>query len=146
MTVIVGVDGSPDSLAAIRLARQEAGYRNAGLTAVIAYASDTALGTPAARPISTPITPDEQRTAAESIVRRALIDAIGTDEHVELRAIAGMPGRVLVQAARAAGAQLIVLATRREHAPSRLLGPVSQYVLRNAPCPVLVVPEASKEL
>ena len=29
-------------------------------------------------------------------------------------------------------------------APSRLLGAVSQYVLRNAPYPVLVVPETSK--
>ena len=28
--------------------------------------------------------------------------------------------------------------------PSRLLGAVSQYVLRNAPGPVLVVPEAGK--
>ncbi len=146
MTVVVGVDGSPDSLAAIRLARQEAGYRNAGLTAVIAYASDTALGTPAVRPVATPISPDEQGKVAESIVRQAVIAALGSDDGVELRAVAGMPGRALVQAARALDAQLVVLATRREHAPSRLLGPVSQYVLRNAPCPVLVVPEASKEL
>jgi nucleotide-binding universal stress UspA family protein len=29
---------------------------------------------------------------------------------------------------------------------SRLLGAVSQYVLRYAPCPVLVVPDASKDL
>jgi nucleotide-binding universal stress UspA family protein len=39
----------------------------------------------------------------------------------------------------------VVLATRREHAPSRLLGAVSQHVLRNAPCPVMVVPEPDKE-
>jgi nucleotide-binding universal stress UspA family protein len=69
MTTVIGVDGLPKSLAAIRLARQEAACRGSDLDAV-----------------------------------------------------------------------LIVLAARKEHSPSRLLGAVSQYVLRNAPCPVLVVP------
>ena len=53
---------------------------------------------------------------------------------------------MLVEVARSLQARMVVLATRKEHAPSRLLGAVSQYVLRDAPCPVLVVPEASKEL
>jgi nucleotide-binding universal stress UspA family protein len=38
-------------------------------------------------------------------------------------------------------AQLIVLAAR--HGITRVLGTVSQYVLRNAPCPVLSVPDSS---
>src|SRR5712672_1830056 len=59
--------------------------------------------------------------------------------------IPGGAGRVLVDAARTLNAQMIVLATRGETA-ARLLGAVSQYVLRHAPCPVLVVPEASKGL
>ncbi|HEV3067010.1 MAG TPA: universal stress protein [Streptosporangiaceae bacterium] len=42
--------------------------------------------------------------------------------------------------ARKVNAQLIVLAGRGS--TSMLLGTVSQYVLRKAPCPVLVVPEA----
>jgi hypothetical protein len=42
-------------------------------------------------------------------------------------------------AAQAVNAQLIVLAARRGIAS--VLGTVSQYVLRNAPCPVLTVPE-----
>jgi nucleotide-binding universal stress UspA family protein len=64
---------------------------------------------------------------------------------VDLVVEPGVPGRVLVQMARSADADMVVLATRKEHAPSRLLGAVSQYVLRNAPCPVLVVPETGKE-
>jgi nucleotide-binding universal stress UspA family protein len=40
-------------------------------------------------------------------------------------------------------AQLIVLAGRGS--TSMLLGTVSQYVLRKAPCPVLVVPDTSRE-
>jgi nucleotide-binding universal stress UspA family protein len=112
----------------------------------MAYTSDTALGTPAVRPISTPSTPDEQRASAESVLRQAVADALGSADGVQLRVEAGVPGRVLVQMARTMDADLVVLATRKEHAPSRLLGAVSQYVLRNAPCPVLVVPEASKEV
>ena len=57
----------------------------------------------------------------------------------------GGPGRALVDTAQSVNAQLIVLATRGEHA-ARLLGAVSQYVLRHAPCPVLLVPQASKGL
>jgi nucleotide-binding universal stress UspA family protein len=148
MTVVVGVDGLPESVTAIRLARQEAACRGAGLTAVMAYTSDSALGVPAVRPISVPGTPGEQRATAESVLRQAVIDALGGVDGVELRVEAGIPGRVLVQTARSLGAEMLVLATRKEHSPSRLLGAVSQYVLRNAPCPVLVVPdpEANKDL
>ena len=46
----------------------------------------------------------------------------------------------LVDTARKLNAQLIVLAGRGS--TSMLLGTVSQYVLRRAPCPVLVVPES----
>ena len=145
MTVVVGVDGMPHSYAAIMLARREAACRATGLTAVMAYTSDTAFGTPAARPLAAPLSGDEQREIAESTLRQAIRAALGSDEGVTFQAVAGMPGRVLVQVARTVDADLLVLATRREYTPSRLLGAVSQHVLRNAPCPVLVVPESEKE-
>jgi nucleotide-binding universal stress UspA family protein len=47
----------------------------------------------------------------------------------------------VVQTATHAGAELLVLATRGS--VSLLPGTVSQYALRNAPCPVLVVPEGA---
>lgn len=145
MTVVVGVDETHYSSAAIRLAQWEAACRGTRLAAVLAYPSDGALGAPAVRPISTPSPPDEQRQAMEFVLRQAVIDALGAVDGVELRVVAGAPGRALVQEAHALDANLLVLATRKEHSPSRLLGAVSQHVLRNAPCPVLVVPEASKE-
>jgi nucleotide-binding universal stress UspA family protein len=50
-----------------------------------------------------------------------------------------------VDVARSAGAEMIVIASRRQAA--RLAGAaVSQQVLRNAPCPVLVVPAAARGL
>lgn len=147
MTVVVGVDGSPDSYAAIRLARREAGYRGVRLIAVMARGPETSsLGAPAARPLSTR-SAGEERKLAESTLRLAVHHALGTEDgSIECRVVTGVPGRVLVETARTTSAELIVLATRREKTPSRLLGAVSQYVLRNAPCPVLVVPEAGKDL
>ncbi|HLI35813.1 MAG TPA: universal stress protein [Streptosporangiaceae bacterium] len=142
---MVGVDGSPGSRAAIRLAFTEARYRGSPLLALMAFSPDRALGAPAARPQATLRTPDEERTTAETALRQAVSDALGGDAAgVTLRIEGGTPGRVLVDVARSVDAQLVVLATRRERAPSRLLGAVSQYVLRNAPCPVLVVPGTSR--
>jgi nucleotide-binding universal stress UspA family protein len=143
MSVVVGVDVTPDSYAAIRLGQQEASLRGTELVAVMAV-SEGAFGTPAGRPLATPRSPAEDQVIAESTLRSVVEAALGTLDGVELLVEAGAPGRVLVDVARARNAVMLVLSARRERTPSRLLGAVSQYVLRNAPCPVLVVPEASK--
>lgn len=144
MNVVVGVDGTPDSYAAIRLAREEASLRGTDLVAVMAYSGEGALGAPAARPLSTPRSPAEDQELAESTLGTVVKAALGDDGGVILRVEAGSPGRVLVDTARVHQAVMVVLSARKERTPSRLLGAVSQYVLRNAPCPVLVVPEAGK--
>ena len=143
MSVVVGVDVTPDSYAAIRLGQQEASLRGTELVAVMAV-SEGACGTPAGRPRATPRSPAEDQVIAESTLGSVVEAALGTLDGVELLVEAGAPGRVLVDVARARNAVMLVLSARRERTPSRLLGAVSQYVLRNAPCPVLVVPEASK--
>lgn len=141
-TVVVGVDGTAGSGAAIRLAAQEARYREAALVAVMAY-SEPPLGAPAARPMATLRTAEDQRIAAETALQDAVADALGgRADEVELQALPGLAGRNLVDAARKADAQLLVLASRGSAA--RLLGAVSQYVLRRAPCPVLVVSAAAQ--
>jgi nucleotide-binding universal stress UspA family protein len=140
MTVVVGVDGIPGSQPAIRLALQEARYRGTRLVAVMAYGSETMLGAPAARPVSTRPAPAEQRVLTEATLRQAVEAALGDlPADVELRAVPGNPGRALVETARESDAQLLVLSARDDGPVSRLLGTVSQYVLRQAPSPVLVV-------
>ena len=153
MTVVVGVDGAPESYDAIRIGREEAKLRGTRLVAVMAYGGDGMLGTPAGRPLTTPRSSDEERATAESTLRSVIKAALGADggesvgpmgAPVEAQVEAGHAGRALVEAARTLDAVMIVLSARKERTPARLLGAVSQYVLRNAPCPVLVVPEASK--
>jgi nucleotide-binding universal stress UspA family protein len=144
MPVVVGVDGAPGSYAAIRLALQEAHFRNSPLIAVMAFAGDSTIGGTPARPART-LNTAEQRRITEATLRQVVRDAVGEDAAagVDIRVIQGMPGHALVQAAREEGAQMVVLAARGDGAVSRLLGSVSQFVLRNAPCPVLVVPAES---
>ena len=146
MTVVVGVDGSARSRAAIRLAAQEARYRTAPLLAVMAYSAERTLGAPAARPVSTLRTTEDDRAASEAMLQDIVRDALGGQaDGVICRTVAGLAGHTLVTVAREAEAQLIVLAARRDTAVARVLGAVSQHVLRNAPCPVLVVPDSGAD-
>ena len=142
MTVVVGVKRSSDSRAAIRLAAQEALYRDTTLIAVMAYPAGRGWS-PAVRPGAERLTRADDRAIAEDLLREAVSDALGdAGERVEYRivAVADLAGRALVHVAQTEDAQLLVLAAREGIA--RVLGTVSQYVLRNAPCPVLSVPEA----
>ena len=142
MTVVVGVKRSSDSRAAIRLAAQEALYRDTTLIAVMAYPAERGWS-PGVRPGAERLTRADDRAIAEDLLREAVSDALGdAGERVEYRivAVADLAGRALVHVAQTEDAQLLVLAAREGIA--RVLGTVSQYVLRNAPCPVLSVPEA----
>jgi len=139
-TVVVGVDQKASSRAAIRAAAQEARGRQAALVAVMAYSTNPALGAPAGRPVATFHTVDEERVTTESALRDAVVEALGEQaDEVTLRPEAGLAGRALVEVARELNAQLIVLASHG--ATSMLPGSVPQFLLRRAPCPVLVVPE-----
>ena len=140
--VVVGVEGSGSSRTAIRMAAEEALYRGAELVAVMAYSGERALGAPAVRRLATLRTADDERIVAETALRDAVFDALGDQaEKVQLRTVLGLAGRKLVETAQKVNAQLIVLAGRGS--ASMLIGTVSQYVLRRAPCPVLIVPETS---
>jgi nucleotide-binding universal stress UspA family protein len=132
--------GVAQSRATIQAAAHEARCRDATLIAVMAYSTERPLGM-AARPVATLAVASDERLTAETALRDAVADALGDEAgRVELRTALGLAGWNLVDTARKVNAQLIVLAGRGS--TSMLLGTVSQYVLRRAPCPVLVVPES----
>jgi nucleotide-binding universal stress UspA family protein len=137
MTVVVGVDNSAASRAALRLAAQEARWRQVPLVAVTAY--EPPLGPVGGYPIAAKHTEEEQRATAEAALRATVDDELGDQAgQADLRISEGLAGRVIIEAAREAKAELIVLAAR----PGRTVvpGTVSQYVLLKARCPVTVVP------
>jgi nucleotide-binding universal stress UspA family protein len=141
MTVVVGVDGSSRSRAALRLAAQEAHWRQVPLVAVSAY--EPPLGTPTGGfPVATLHTEEEHRATTESTLRDTVHEELGEQAgQTDLRVAVGLAGRVIVETARQTQAQLIVLASSPGKAV--LPGTVSQYVLHKAECPVMLVPAAS---
>jgi nucleotide-binding universal stress UspA family protein len=140
-TVVVGVKDTGRSRNAIRLAAREASYRGAGLLAITACSGDHSLGAPAGCPLAVARSGEEERLTAESALRDAVADALGDQaERVAVQALPGPGGRVLVETARKLDADLIVVAGR---GGAMTAGAVSQYLLRRAPCPVLVVPAAA---
>ena len=104
MSVVVGVDGTPDSYAAIRLGHEEAQLRGTELVAVMAYSGEGALGTPGGLPLTTPRSPAEDHKLAESTLDSLVKAALGDDSGVILRVESGAPGRVLVETAQSAHA------------------------------------------
>ena len=135
--IVVGVDESPASLAALRWAAREAGLRAAWLQVVQAWERARWRVAPYAscvRPRGT----DEDRAAAgarlEGAVRTMLGPASAIPVTVEVAE--GLATQVLLD--RAAGADLLVLggvaSTGRD-----AIGPVARDCLRHPPCPIVVV-------
>jgi nucleotide-binding universal stress UspA family protein len=139
--VVVGVDGSPESVAAFALAVQEARWRNATVQVVSAYTYPHAM-------LVVPFAPEPPIPRELHEEARALIDKVveraqrsGTDTTgvtIEPDVVPGPPAIVLLDAAR--GADLLVVGARgRGGFSGLLLGSVSQQCVQHAPCPVLVV-------
>ena len=83
---------------------------------------------------------EKARADGEAVVRVAA-DALGLG-NVETRVLEGRPGPALCSFAADVDADAIVLGTRgRGRIKRALLGSVADYVVRNAPCPVLVTRE-----
>lgn len=136
--VVVGVDGSPRSLEALRTAFREAELVGAPLVAVHAWHAPVLVG---AGRIPALAYRSEHRPADEQVLLDALL-APFRDEHPSVRAsgraVQGKAADVLVEAA--AGARLLVVAARgRGELSGLVLGSTSQDAIHRAGCPVLLV-------
>jgi nucleotide-binding universal stress UspA family protein len=143
-TVVVGVDGSPESRAATEFAMREALQRQAWLR-VVAAAQLPEYWTIAYGTSELP-SPGDVIADTKRVARQTLDDVVTA--HPELaavefnvEAIAGPPGQVLVDASK--GADLLVLGHRgRGAVRSALLGSVGLHCILHATCPVTIVPPA----
>jgi nucleotide-binding universal stress UspA family protein len=134
--VVVGVDGSPASDAAIDFAVETADAAGCPLVAVHTW-WDSFLG-PDLEPLLYwgAIEADEHRVLAEQLAGRS-----ATHPDLEVRTVVerSRPATVLLEQAR--GAQLLVVGSRgRGGFAGLLLGSVSRSLVNRAPCPVAVVP------
>ena len=133
--IVVGVDSSRGSSAALDWAVAEARRRGARLHIVTAWELPTAFGAPI--PLPTGFAPAAlAHAAAEEEVRAAVADT--GDVPVEISVVEGHPRSVLLDAAK--DALLLVVGRRgRSSWPGHTLGSVSEACARSAPCPVVIV-------
>lgn len=138
--VVVGVDGSDQSLVALGFAAERAAARRSPLRVVSAWSPP---GAGSWRPGAGP-PPDMDELAADE--RAALEHTVApwrrTYPELDMRVevTAGSPASLLVEASR--GAQMVAVGTRgRGGLRGMLLGSVSQQLIQHAHCPVAVVRE-----
>ncbi|WP_028927966.1 universal stress protein [Pseudonocardia acaciae] len=144
-TVVVGVDGSEGSLAALKVAAEEARRRSALLRVVTAYELPSYWALPAGPAIG--VTPEEIAQNAHEQTQAEVDQLLAGDPtapKVDVFVTAGPAAKVLVDAAE--DADLLVVGHRgRGGFSSMLLGSVGLACVLHAPCTVTVVREATRE-
>lgn len=141
--IVVGVDGSLASVAALRWAADLARLRDAEIVAVCAWHVALASLAPYA-PVSRRPTPEGERQRAEADLAAAIRMAIGPAPDVKVRAllVCGLPARVIVD--QCADAGLLVLGGHHaDLPPGQMVGAIAATCLRRAPCPVVIVTVAA---
>jgi nucleotide-binding universal stress UspA family protein len=135
--VVVGVDLSLASLAALRWAAREAWLREAQLQVVRACEHGGRWFAPYASRSRGPAR-DWDRAAAAAGLADAMRTVLGPAPPiaVTVEVAEGLAARVLLD--RAAGAELLVLGGTVGEGQD-VIGPVARACLRNPPCPVVVV-------
>jgi nucleotide-binding universal stress UspA family protein len=143
--VVVGIDGSPGSRAALVQAYRAAARRAADLDVVAAYTLQLYWfgGVPVDVPNVAAVREDMERRARAQLdeirdeIAHSAVPGI-RDVRAELSVSQGAPAHVLVEQAR--GADLLVVGSRGRGATrSALLGSVALHCATHAPCAVLVV-------
>jgi nucleotide-binding universal stress UspA family protein len=142
--LVVGVDGSAGSRAALAWALTEAGRRDAEVEAVFAWALPSfAYSAPGA------VLPDPETMAAEGteLLEQALaLVAAVTQVKVHTRVCEGRPSDVLREVAGEPDVRLLVVGSRGHGGLAELvLGSVSHAVSHHAPKPLVIIPKRVAE-
>ncbi len=137
--IVVGVDGSEGSLAALAWAVTEATLRGAIVEAVNAFHVPYA-GAASVMPLM--LDPKEFEDAAAAELHKAVagVDASALVQGIEELVVEGPASTVLVQAGQRASL-LVVGARGHGGLAGMLLGSVSRQVTEHASVPVVVVPK-----
>jgi len=138
-TIVVGVDGSKGSLAALEFAVAEARRREAEVKAVSAWRVPAAAYHSGWVPI--PIQSSDFEDPARAVLERSIASLNGQVGNVKITPVVreGQAADVLTEEAR--GADLLVVGSRGLGGfRGLLLGSVSQQCAHHTPCPIAIVP------
>ena len=133
--IVVGVDGSPSSMKALRWAIRQAKLTGAEVEAVTAWSYPAGYGWAQFADGAVDFEGDAGKILVEAL---AEVSGIAPDVVVEPLVVHGHAADVLVRAAE--GADLLVVGSRGHGGfAGMLLGSVSQHCVQHARCPVLVL-------
>jgi nucleotide-binding universal stress UspA family protein len=147
--IVVGVDDSDNSKAALRWALEEGRLRGVPVNAVHAWQPPLAspvvdVGPVPGPMLDVPVVIEKAKEAAEELVERLVQEVADDASGVDLRpaVVEGSPASALVDAAE--GADLLVVGSRGLGGFKGLvLGSVSHQMASHAPCPVVIHRTAS---
>jgi nucleotide-binding universal stress UspA family protein len=145
--IVVGVDGSDASAAALRWALRHAAASGSAVEAVTSWTLPVMGGYMEATIGFDPdvMRTEAIRTATESL--QAAVDAVGIPAgKVDAKAEVAEGGAAHVLLELAKGADMIVIGARGRGAfAGALLGSVSQQVAHHTPCPLVIVPDRAAD-
>lgn len=134
--IVVGTDGSENSVAALRWAIREAKLRGSKVDVVYTWEYPAVID-----PLGVSMLPgaDDMTASAERLLAEVLQKVDSSGVTITSRVVRGAPATALIAAAK--DADLLVIG-RRGHGGfmGLLLGSVAQQVAHHAPCPVVLVP------
>lgn len=134
--VIVGVDGSADSVQALQWAVEYARVYQASVQALTTFEVPKIYGPNAMVGWEDPAHLEED---SRNMLADTVREAVGEGAQVQQRVMRGHPAQVLTNASQ--DAQLLVVGSRgRGGFTGMLLGSVSQHVVTHAGCAVVVMP------
>lgn len=139
LRVVVGVDGSAESIGALKWAAHYAGATGATIKPVLCWHYPAAVGIAPTGKAPKAIT-DEVRAEMQETLDKALTDVFGTavPSRVQSEVAYGHPAEVLIDESQRA--DLLVVGSRGHgQFHGMLAGSVSMHCVTHAACPVVVV-------
>ena len=138
--IVVGIDASSHSMAALNWAMREAAVKNESLTVItVEVVAASGWGGSQVYGADFELRDKAQKAAEEAVASTAKSLGDAAPESVTVKALLGQPAEQLIEAAK--GADQLILARRGTGGFNRLtLGSVTSQVVHHAECPVTIVP------
>jgi nucleotide-binding universal stress UspA family protein len=139
--IVVGIDASPHSMAALNWALREAAVKKVPLTVItVEIVAASGWGGSQVYGADFELRDKAQKAAEEAVASASESLGDAAPESVTVKALLGQPAEQLIEAAK--GADQLVLARRGTGGFNRLtLGSVTNQVVHHAECPVTIVPD-----
>jgi len=137
-TIVVGVDGSPGSLAALAWAADEALRRDDEILAVRVWHYPVDMSG-----FLTDASVESMQKAEEEQLELDILDVLGDDPPVKVRRLVTTGPLTRTLFITAENADLLVIGSKGHRGLTNVvIGSVSAHVTHYAPCPVVIVPQS----